>query len=236
MYKYLFLAMLTTGCHEFNRQYVCAVEGNECDVTDKSGSQDRETTGNLPGPRGEQGEQGNSGLSCSVESLGNGESRVFCEDGTEVVIRNGDTGERGEQGAEGAAGQDGQDGEDGKDGIGCTVTPASNGALVTCGDTSVLVLNGTNGTDGQDGQDGQDAPPTAYTVTELVDPCGDKPGVYDEVFLRLANGMLVASFSDNTGGQNTRFSILTAGSYMTTDGSSCKFSVDANGQLYNEYY
>jgi hypothetical protein len=101
---------------------------------------------------------------------------------------------------------------------------------------SAVICDGANGHDGQDGEDGKDAPPTAFTPVALVDPCGDKPGVYDEVFVRLQNGTLIASFSDDATGTNTHFAVLTAGSYVTTDGSHCYFSVDANGNLQNEHY
>lgn len=86
--------------------------------------------------------------------------------------------------------------------------------------------NGTNGVNGTNGQDGQDAPPTAFTPVEIIDPCGDTPTIYDEVLLRLADGSVLASFSDNANGQNTRFSLLKPGSFMTTDGSGCYFSFD----------
>ncbi len=101
-------------------------------------------------------------------------------------------------------------------------------------------LNGSDGTDGEDGQDGQDgsdgadAPPTPFTMVGMVDPCGDAPSVYDEIFIRLANGKLIASFSANTSGLNTRFAELIPGSYSTTDGDSCSFSVDVNLDIVNE--
>lgn len=81
------------------------------------------------------------------------------------------------------------------------------------------------------GADGSDAPPTPYTPVELVNPCGDAPGVYDEIFLKLSNGTIVASFSQNAAGDNTRFSILTAGSYQTTDGDNCVFTLDSSGHI-----
>lgn len=137
----------------------------------------------------------------------------------------------GPTGAPGVPGRDGQVGPQGPKGSSCTVSRITNGATITCSDgTTVLIL------DGENGQDGQPAPPTAYTVVEIVDPCGDAPGVFDEVFLRLANGTLVASFSENANGKNTRFAILTPGSYTTTDGSSCYFSVDSDNQVYNQHY
>lgn len=79
------------------------------------------------------------------------------------------------------------------------------------------------------GADGVDASVTAYTIVDVIDPCGDSPNVHDEVLLKLANGSILASFSDNSSGQNTRFSVIYQGSYVTTDGSGCHFQVQANG-------
>lgn len=95
-------------------------------------------------------------------------------------------------------------------------------------------LNGADGQDGQDGDDGQDAPPTALTPVALLNPCGDAPSIHDEVLIKLADGTLLASFSDNANGANTRFSLLTAGNYRTTDGDNCTFTVDASGAITNE--
>jgi len=69
-------------------------------------------------------------------------------------------------------------------------------------------------------------------VAAILDPCGDGVG-WDEVFLRLADGTIVASFSDNVHGENTRFTILphTNGVYVTTDGTSCVFKVKTNGAV-----
>lgn len=64
-----------------------------------------------------------------------------------------------------------------------------------------------------------------HNVTKIVDPCGNGPG-YDEVFFRTSSGKLIASFSDNASGLNTRFSELPPGSYQTTDGTSCHFTVN----------
>ena len=81
------------------------------------------------------------------------------------------------------------------------------------------------------GVDGDDAPATAFTPVALLDPCGDAPGRYDEVFLKLSNGTILASFSDNVSGLNTRFSVLTPGTYQTTDGDNCVFTINALGQF-----
>ena len=189
----MFLVSCGSQTHE---EYLCAIEGNECDKTDKRGdnegrSENGENTQVIVGPAGPQGEKG-------------------------------DTGAPGATGAQGEAGQ------------GCSVTQALNGALIECASGSVLVLNGQNGEDGQDGedgmdgqdgQDGADAPPTPYSVSEVIDPCGAESN-FDEVLLKLANGAVVASFSENANGLNTRFVIIGPGNYMTTDGTSCQFTVN----------
>lgn len=63
-----------------------------------------------------------------------------------------------------------------------------------------------------------------HNVTKLVDPCGNGPG-FDEVFMRTSSGKLIASFSDNAAGLNTRFVELLPGNYQTTDGTNCSFAV-----------
>lgn len=129
-------------------------------------------------------------------------------------------------------GQQGEPGQDGADGTGCTaidVEPSSlypnGGAAILCGDQSVVIKNGTPGAQGAAGQNGADA------VAAIIDPCGDDPGIYDEVILKLANGTLLASMSDKANGENTRFVVLTPGSYRTTDGSNCNFTVTASGTV-----
>ena len=62
-------------------------------------------------------------------------------------------------------------------------------------------------------------------IATILDVCGDAPGIVDEIILQLSNGQLLASFSDTQAGINTRFSLLGDGSYTTTDGSNCQFTV-----------
>lgn len=144
---------------------------------------------------------------------------------------------------QGPKGEQGEQGERGSDGASCQVTSVpvdvltpNGGALITCGSTSVLLVNGTPGADGQDGQDGADAPQTPYSITEVINPCGPSGG-QDEVLLKFANGTIVASFSDNGSALTTRLSILKAGSnYKTTDNDNCYFSVDSSGNIFNEHH
>lgn len=125
----------------------------------------------------------------------------------------------------------------------CTVTQVPQGALIECPNgQATLVSNGndgTNGVDGQDGadgQDGQDALINGLTIIEIINPCGDAPGVYDEVFLRLSDDTIVSSFSESASGTNTRFSVLSPGSFVTTDGDRCYFTVNSNNDIVNEHH
>lgn len=128
----------------------------------------------------------------------------------------------GPTGAPGVPGRDGTNGKDGKDGASCTSKRVTNGATITCTDgTTVVILDGVNG---QDGADGQDAPPTAYSVVELINPCGDGPG-FDEVLLRLANGSIIAHYAD---GNKQFLATIGPGNYVTTDGQSCHFTIDSS--------
>jgi hypothetical protein len=100
--------------------------------------------------------------------------------------------------------------------------------LVACGKQGPA---GPAGERGEQGIPGLNAVVSAYSIDSVIDPCGDAAGIVDEVLLKLHNGQLLVSFSDNTAGDNTRFAILNAGSYRTTDGSNCNFTVDALGNV-----
>jgi len=76
-----------------------------------------------------------------------------------------------------------------------------------------------------------------YTnIVAIKDPCG-RDGNFDEVLLKLSSGQYLVSFSDNSSGKNTRFTLLRDGNFQTTDGSYCSFSVRNNGtEVYNEHH
>lgn len=169
----------------------------------------------------------------------------------------GGVGQQGATGSKGEAGQQGDTGNEGasgKDGVSIVFSKADPGTDCRNGGEIILIAydtNGTgafeisdtgiqsiticNGTNGTDGANGSDAPSTPFTPVSIINPCGDKPAVYDEIFLKLANGTILASFSDNADGKNTRFSVLTPNTtYRTTDGDNCVFTIDANGNVTNE--
>lgn len=194
-------------------------------------------------------------VNCHV-SRNEGITTINCPDGSITTIKDGQDGITGSTGNSGTNGHSAAFSQSSVDTSVCTNGGYAISAGVDLNDNHLLELtettqvaiicnglngqNGSNGstgatgqagTNGTNGTNGQDAPPTAFTPVGLVDPCGDAPGRYDEVFLKLANGMLLASFSDNANGMNTRFSVLTPGSYGTTDGDNCVFTVNSSGVI-----
>lgn len=122
-----------------------------------------------------------------------------------------------------APGRNGRNGIDGAPGVGCNVelvgpSPATpnGGSIVRCENTATLIRNGT---------DGRDAEPSAFNIASIVDPCG-KQTAYDEVLLVLQNGTVLAHYSD---GAKQFLTQLTPGAYITTDGTACRFTLNANG-------
>lgn len=108
-----------------------------------------------------------------------------------------------------------------------------DGASIT-GPAGPIGLTGNVGATGAQGIPGQDAPINPYDPVGLVDPCGTNPSIHNEVFIRLYNGLLLASFSDNINGYNTRFTVLSPGTFQTTDGDNCIFTVTNTYQIINE--
>lgn len=218
----------TTGCGPLGRDmsdsWECMIQGGKeyCDAGrgekgDKgdTGNPGRQGSQGIPGPIGPSGSPGPQG---PVGSSGKpGAQGEVGQTGPQAS-----PGATGPQGPGGPAGPQGATGPQGGKGDSCTVQTAVNGAIILCEDgTSVVLVNG------QDGEDGEDAPPTPYTVTELIDPCGDQSG-FDEVLLRLANGALIAHYSS---GNREFLTVVGPGTYSTTDGHSCIFTVHNNGSV-----
>lgn len=79
---------------------------------------------------------------------------------------------------------------------------------------------------------GQSAPVAAYSPVEPIIPCGETVP-FKEILLRLHNGQVLGSFSEDTGGTMTRLAFLPDGTFMNTDGSSCVFTLatSPNGKM-----
>jgi hypothetical protein len=65
------------------------------------------------------------------------------------------------------------------------------------------------------------------SITAIIDPCGDKPGHFDEVILATSNGELLAYFES---GSKRFLTLLSNGNYRTTDKQRCYFTV-SNGEI-----
>jgi hypothetical protein len=160
----------------------------------------------------------------------------------------GATGNSGAPGSAGSPGNNGANGQNGTNGHNAVVEQApasgcSNGgttilSATDLNDNGFIDVDDSNILSAQlcNGQDGNNAPPTTFTPVALLNPCGVGT-TYDEVLLRLQNGQVLASFSNNTAGDFTRFSLLLPNvQYMTTDSDACFFKIDPNGFLYNEHH
>lgn len=224
----LALLLLISSCGDMgrisNQSYQCMMEGGDdyCRpaprATPQAGPQGPKGDRGVPGSDGQSGTSGTNGYSIVTSTEGILDGDFFCPEGGTRLHLAQDSNRSGswevtdseQQLINICSGTDGSDGQDGNDGIA-----------------------GATGPKGDPGEPGSDAPPNPLTPVELVDPCGDTPGVFDEVFLRMYSGILLASFSDNSGGKNTRLSVIIPGSYVTTDGSNCHFQV--NSQMEIEY-
>ncbi len=95
---------------------------------------------------------------------------------------------------------------------------------------SITLCNGVAGAAGaagSNGTNGTNAVLPAYTAVEPIMPCGNTVA-YKEVLLRLSNGQVLSSFSDNAAGSMTRLAFLPDGSFVDTDDSDCHFSLSTS--------
>lgn len=150
---------------------------------------------------------------------------------------NGQDGAHGPKGKSGEVGATGPKGDPGSNGVGCTIASVSpglvapnGGAIVTCSNGSVLLLNGAPGANGAP------APVSPYQIDLIYDPCEDASGITDEIVIKLHNGTVLSSVSDNVNGYNTRLSLLGPNtSWITTDGSRCYVNIDVNLNITSHY-
>lgn len=154
------------------------------------------------------GYNGVPGTSCTAQTVIGGVN-IICGDNPPVFLANGSTGSTGPQGPQGNS---------------CSVTTLSpshdnptGGAKIDCGSTSAIVINGAAGGAG-----------AAYTIVGSIDPCGPSGG-FDEVFLRMASGQLVALFTDSSSALTSRLAFIRDGvNLQTTDGQHCSFNLTTN--------
>lgn len=196
------------------------------------------------GRRGHQGERGFTGatgapgVGCSTTTLSaceltpNGGALIVCGETSSILV-NGTNGTNGSNGSNGSNGTNGLSAYElwlnaGNTGSFSDYLSSLVGATGANGQNGSNGTNGTNGAQGPQGLQGPAGLPSAFSVVDILNPCGTN-GSFDEVFLRLQNGIVLASFSDNSNGNNTRLSLLRTGSYGTTDGYSCSFSIVING-------
>lgn len=221
MFKYTFIVssligsvIALYGCGRADID--CYVWGEECKYPEngKRGPEGKPGSDGVVGPAGATGNRGDAGKD-GKDGIGSaGKDGI---DGVNGI--NGTNGVDGTNGVNGVDGINGTNGIDGQDGSSCSVQPDPMGALISCTDGSqVVLLNGENG---------EDAPPTPYTVTEMIDPCLDTPGP-DEVLLRLHNGTIIAWYT------GLGLSVIGPGNWTTTDSSACQFTVHPNGDVTDE--
>lgn len=172
---------------------------------------------------------------CSVEDTEEG-AKVVCDDGTVVPIN------------DGVNGSDGEDGDNGYNSLisadratlSASICPAESGVAIKVGlDTnfnnsldSSEIQSTTfvcDGQDGQDGEDGQNANNSSYMIVDIADPCGDKPGHFDEVLLVTESEGVIAYFKEN--GSREFLTVLTPGNYRTTDKQKCNFTVHSDNSI-----
>ncbi len=222
---FVMFVLTVGGCGTYERRH-CYSSGNDCSSEEVSTETTTIITGpsgpagpsGPSGPAGERGERGETGASGPVGPMGpSGQDGSVGPSGATGI--QGPEGQSGPVGATGPAGAAGPVGPPGEAGTSCSVSPYTNGALISCTDgTSVVLL------DGVDEVDGTDAVPSPYMIVGFIDPCGPQ-GSFDEVLMQLDSGQLIAHYSHG----NRQFLVsLPPGNYTTTDGTSCSFVVHSD--------
>lgn len=136
---------------------------------------------------------------------------------------------------DGATGQTGAAGVPGANGVGVTFKIVQAPAPVCASGGSIIMMASDDDRSGiydplaahqQSATmcNGSNAQLTPYTPVDSIFVCGQS-GPYDEVLLRLSNGRVLASFSQNVNGDNTRLAFIPDGNYQTTDGRNCAFTL-----------
>lgn len=150
--------------------------------------------------------ENNAQVTCVVTQNANS-ATVTCPNGSTATIDNGTPGPQGQPGQNGTSSS-------------ISVSPASptecpnggqdivvtNGGVVSAPYT---VCNGVN----------------PVSPVQLIAPCTMASSPWKEELVCLSNGEVLADFSDDASGLNTRLSLIPTGSYIDTDDSGCQFNV-----------
>lgn len=132
----------------------------------------------------------------------------------------------------------GTNGKDGKSGVGVAFKViAADESTCANGGSVILMASDINNTGVYDVAsahqqsmticNGQKAQIPDYTPVEPIYACGENVAS-KEVLLRLNNGKLLGSFSNNTQGAMTRLAFISDGTFMNTDNSSCIFMLSTS--------
>lgn len=186
-------------------------DGSQAIIHDgASGADGLPGSAGVPGSSGTDGVAGAPGGTCTVLQTDSG-ALISCEDGSSSVILNG---------------QPGTPGMSGEAGTSCSVQQTETGAVISCEDGSQAeILNGEQGEQGEPGAPGEESP---FDIVELINPCGQE-GPFDEILLRLRNGLLIAHYSH---GSKQHLSIIGPGTYQTTQGNpECVFTIGPDGSV-----
>ncbi|MBL7543876.1 MAG: hypothetical protein JNL11_08670 [Bdellovibrionaceae bacterium] len=138
-------------------------------------------------------------------------------------------------GSNGVNGSNGSNGVDGN-GVAFAVVEASR-AECSGGGSTILMASDVGNTgvykiDAPNQQsmticNGVNAVLPAYTPVETIVACGNNVS-HKEVLLRLNNGQVLGTFSNDTGGTMTRLAFIQDGTFMNTDNSGCVFSLSTS--------
>lgn len=85
---------------------------------------------------------------------------------------------------------------------------------------SMMICNGVQG---------QAGPPSPFSPIYPITPCGANSSPWKEVLLCLEDGSILADFSEDMQGEETRLAFIPPGSYEDTDNSGCYFNVASDG-------
>lgn len=74
---------------------------------------------------------------------------------------------------------------------------------------------------------------TNENIVQFIDPCGDKPNVYDEIVMRTSKNKLIAFFKN---GSRRELIVLEPGDYVTTDAQHCRFTVLKDVEIVSAFH